>query len=158
MDFRMHPCDAWSLACESMQAHADRFAGAGLTTAAVASPERSVVVGDADRLRQVFTNLFENAARYSDDGGRVELHGTVAGEHLHLIVDDSPPGVPAQALAHLGERFFRVESSRSRQSGGSGLGLALSRKIVEAHGGRLEFAASPLGGLRATVVLRLVAT
>lgn len=158
MDFRMQPCDAWSLACESMQLHAERFAGAGLTAAVGASPDRSMVIADADRLRQVFTNLFENSVRYSDSGGRAELHGTVDGEHVHLNVDDSPPGIPTHALARLGERFFRLESSRSRQSGGSGLGLALSRKIVEAHGGRLTFAASPLGGVRATVTLPLVAT
>ena len=72
-----------------------------------------------------------------------------------MTLDDSAPGVPAAALAHLGERFFRVDASRSRRSGGSGLGLAVSRQIVEAHGGRLAFEASALGGLRAIVTLPL---
>jgi len=59
------------------------------------------------------------------------------------------------ALDRLGERFFRVEASRNRQLGGAGLGLALSRRILEAHAGRMEFGPSPLGGLRATIVLML---
>jgi two-component system sensor histidine kinase BaeS len=63
--------------------------------------------------------------------------------------------VPAASIARLGERFFRVEASRNRQLGGAGLGLALSRQILAAHGGRLEFATSALGGLRATIVLPL---
>mgnify|MGYP001597300923 CR=1 FL=1 len=70
-------------------------------------------------------------------------------------IDDSAPAVPVDLLDRLGERFFRVESSRNRQLGGTGLGLALSRHIVEAHDGRLVFAESPLGGLRAILVLPL---
>ena len=70
-------------------------------------------------------------------------------------LDDSAPGVPDELLERLGERFFRVEPSRSRQFGGAGLGLALSRQIVEAHGGQLDFSLSPLGGLRVTLTLPL---
>ena len=77
------------------------------------------------------------------------------GRELHITIDDSAPAVPAHLRERLGERFFRVESSRNRQLGGAGLGLALSRHILTAHAGRLEFAASPLGGLRATIVLSL---
>lgn len=74
---------------------------------------------------------------------------------LRIVFDDSAPTVPAYAISRLGERFFRVESSRNRKLGGAGLGLALCRQIVDAHDGRLEFAPSPSGGLRATIVLKL---
>ena len=95
--------------------------------------------------------------RHTDPGGRVAIAATRDARTLRLTVDDSAPGVPAPALARLGERFFRVDASRSRASGGSGLGLAVSRQIVEAHGGRLAFEASPLGGLRVVVTLPLLA-
>jgi two-component system sensor histidine kinase BaeS len=72
-----------------------------------------------------------------------------------VIVDfeDSAPGVPAEALPRLFERFYRVEGSRSRANGGAGLGLAIVRSVVEAHGGAIEAGASPLGGLRVTISL-----
>jgi two-component system sensor histidine kinase BaeS len=69
--------------------------------------------------------------------------------------DDSPPGVPAEALPHLFERFYRVEGSRSRASGGAGLGLAISRSIALAHDGDIAASPSPLGGLRVSVRLPL---
>ena len=155
MEFDLRACDAWQIASESMQACTDRFVAAGLEAGSIVAPARTIVEGDTERLRSVFANLFENASRYTDRGGRVELSGAVVDGHLHVSVDDSPPGVPAALLARLGERFFRVDPSRSRRSGGSGLGLALARAIVEAHRGHLAFAASPLGGLRATIVLPL---
>jgi two-component system sensor histidine kinase BaeS len=113
----------------------------------------AVVDGDPDRLRQVLTNLMENAIRHTDAGGCLELRLQQDGAFVRLLADDTAPGVPAALLPRLGERFFRVDASRQRRSGGAGLGLALCRRIVQAHGGTLAFAASPLGGLR--VVLRL---
>lgn len=86
---------------------------------------------DPERLRRVVGNLLENSVRYTDAGGRIEVSGAVFGHALHITIDDSAPAVPADLLDRLGERFFRVESSRSRQLGGAGLGLALSRQIIE---------------------------
>lgn len=68
-----------------------------------------------------------------------------------MIVDDSPLGLTDEQLKQLGERFYRVDDSRTRGTGGTGLGLALSVKITQALGGTLTFAHSPLGGLRCTV-------
>jgi len=110
---------------------------------------------DVDRIGQVVTNLLENSVRYTATGGRIGVAGVVIGDELHIVIEDSAPGVPAPSLDHLGERFFRVEASRNRQLGGAGLGLALSRQILEAHAGRLEFGPSPLDGLRATIILKL---
>jgi two-component system sensor histidine kinase BaeS len=147
--------DAWLLVQDVLAGFAEKFRVAGLATSIDMSPSRSMVQADAERLRQVVGNLLENGVRYTDAGGRVVVSGAVVGHELHIAIDDSAPAVPANLLDRLGERFFRVESSRNRQLGGAGLGLALSRHIVEAHDGRLVFAASPLGGLRATLVLPL---
>ena len=110
------------------------------------------VVGDAQRLRQLLHNLLENSARYVEQGGllRVTLTGAPG---TVLRIDDSGPGVNDAQLARLFDRFYRAEGSRSRTTGGSGLGLSICRNIVEAHGGRIEARHSPLGGLSIRVVL-----
>ncbi|HSI48402.1 MAG TPA: ATP-binding protein [Ideonella sp.] len=149
------PVDAWPLALDVLQAFAPRFAEAGLHARSGVAPAASTVRCDPDRLRQVLGNLLENCVRYTAHGGSIELHAQVQDQALQLDIDDSAPGVPAASLARLGERFFRVEASRDRRSGGAGLGLALSRQIIEANGGRLLFSPSPLGGLRARLVLPL---
>lgn len=103
----------------------------------------------------MFDNLFENCLRYTAPGGRIALHAHADATHLHLVIDDSAPGVPDAALARLSDRFYRVDASRSRAHGGAGLGLALCRRLLQAQGGALAFAHSPLGGLRVTVSLPL---
>lgn len=159
LDLRKAPCAAWPLVEEAVRAFAERLREAGLTVAFTETPSHSDVSADADRLRQVIDNLLENSIRHTDGGGRIEISGRVVANALHVEIDDSAPGVPAESLPRLGERFYRVDASRTRSQGdgGSGLGLALCRQIVEAHDGRLVFAASPLGGLRATVILPLEA-
>ncbi len=110
-------------------------------------PAPCLVHADALRLRQLMHNLLENAARYTDRGGEVQVRlATREGEAI-LDVLDSAPGVPEELLPRLTERFFRVEGSRSRQGGGSGLGLAICQSIVSAHGGSLTARPSPLGGV-----------
>lgn len=110
------------------------------------------VSGDAQRLRQLLHNLLENSSRYVESGGTVSL--TVkAGEEVSLLLEDSGPGVSEEQLALLFDRFYRAESSRSRATGGSGLGLSICKNIAEAHGGRIEAEHSPLGGLLIRVVL-----
>ena len=111
------------------------------------------VMADADRLAQAFRNLLENSARYTDAGGQVRVTARRNGSGVKIDFEDSAPGVPADALPHLFERFYRVEGSRSRANGGAGLGLAIVRSVVEAHGGAIEAGASPLGGLRVTISL-----
>ena len=100
-------------------------------------------------------NLFENSLRYTSAPGRVRLSAQLRDGQYELMVDDSAPGVPDAALARLGERFYRVDASRSRAGGGAGLGLALCTRLVEAQGGRLAFAPAPLGGLRVTLIFKL---
>ena len=151
------PVDAWKLVADTVAAFAERLRSAGLVVTVGAAPARATIAGDTDRLRRLVANLLENSARYTDAGGRIAIAATSQDGQLRILVDDTAPGVPPSALDRLGERFFRVDASRSRRSGGSGLGLAVSREIAEAHGGRLSFEASPLGGLRAIVTLPLEA-
>jgi len=151
------PVDAWAIVCDAVAAFEDRIRVAGLALQLGTPAGRTTIAGDADRLRQVIVNLLENSVRHTDAGGRIAIAATQAGATLRIAIDDTAPGVPPDALGRLGERFFRVDASRSRESGGSGLGLAVSRQIVEAHGGQLLFEASILGGLRAVVVLPLAA-
>ncbi|MCB1639679.1 MAG: two-component sensor histidine kinase, partial [Thiothrix sp.] len=101
------------------------------------------------RLFQLFSNLLENSYRHTDPGGRVEVDIYRTADHKQVIitVEDSAPGVPDEALPRLFERLFRVDKSRSRIMGGSGLGLSISKNIVEAHGGKISAEHSALGGL-----------
>jgi len=116
-------------------------------------PRGLMVLADVDRLSQAFRNLLENSARYTDAGGRVRVAARREGGRIAIDFEDSAPGVPGDALPRLFERFYRVEASRSRANGGAGLGLAIVRSVVEAHGGTIEAGASPLGGLRVTISL-----
>ena len=156
LECRQERVDLWALAEEEATGFGSRFAAAGLALD-LQPPPSTLVVADPDRMRQVLRNLLENSLRYTSAGGRVALSAQAVDRRLVLAVDDSAPGVPDDALARLGERFYRVDASRSRAGGGTGLGLALCRRLVEAQGGTLAFAHSPLGGLRVTVSLPLEA-
>ncbi|MEO1190356.1 MAG: ATP-binding protein [Pseudomonadota bacterium] len=108
---------------------------------------------DEGRVAQVLRNLIANSLAYTDSGGRLEIVLRREGSDLILQLDDTPPGVAPEYLPHLFDRFYRVESSRSRATGGRGLGLAICKAIVSAHGGSLEASHSPLGGLAMTLRL-----
>lgn len=103
---------------------------------------------DLDRFKQIVANLLSNSIRYTEVGGQVHVHTEQNEQEWTLYVDDSPFGLTDEQLARIGERFYRVDDSRTRATGGTGLGLALSCKITQALGGSLSFDHSPLGGLR----------
>lgn len=97
------------------------------------------VNGDRDRLKQVLLNLIGNAIRYTPQGGDVILSLARVGEQARIIVSDTGPGIPAEDLPYIFERFYRAEKSRTRsQVGGFGLGLSISQWIVENHGGAIK--------------------
>lgn len=155
LDLRREPLDLWLLATQEAQAFGERMQAAGLTLECSGAPGSARVAADPDRMRQVLCNLLENSLRYTAAGGRIVLSSRIEQDRLELALDDTAPGVPDAALARLGERFYRVEASRSRAGGGAGLGLALCLRLVEAQDGRLRFAHSPLGGLRAVLSFAL---
>ena len=101
-------------------------------------------------IRRCFANLIENAVKY---GQRAEVSLDVSETEIMIHVDDRGPGIPDEAREQVFRPFYRVERSRSRDSGGSGLGLTIARTVALAHGGDVLLAARPGGGLRATIVL-----
>lgn len=110
------------------------------------------IFGDANRLMQLLINLVENAIHYTDTPGKIHVEATANAASIQVVVEDSKPGVSEDKLEKIFERLFRVESSRNRNTGGSGLGLSICKNIVEAHEGRIKASHSPLGGLRITLV------
>lgn len=115
--------------------------------------EPCVCRGDAGDLGRAIANLLDNARRASGDGGGVTVRVQRSSDGCRLKVEDDGPGIPAEHLSHLGERFYRVDAARSRRDGGSGLGLAIVRAIAEAHGGRLEIESEVGAGTSATIFL-----
>ncbi|MGD2253098.1 MAG: HAMP domain-containing sensor histidine kinase [Anaerolineales bacterium] len=120
-------------------------------------PALPIVIGDGDRLAQVFTNLLDNAIKHTPAGGKVALRGNAAGGWVSVHVDDSGPGIPSEELSRIFERFYQLDKARPGGRGrGAGLGLAISREIVHAHGGRVV-AQSEIGrGSRFSVQLPIV--
>ena len=112
------------------------------------SGEGALLSLDRDRFKQIIVNLLGNCVRYTEQGGKIHIHTQQNQQQWQLYVDDSPLGVSDAQLARLGERFYRVDDSRTRSTGGTGLGLALSCQLAQALGGSLKFEHSPLGGLR----------
>ena len=96
-----------------------------------------LALADADRAAQILINLVGNAIRYTPEGGTVRVRVTVADNFAEICVEDDGIGIPAEALPLLFERFYRVDQSRSRTSGGTGIGLTISRHLVWAMGGEL---------------------
>jgi two-component system sensor histidine kinase BaeS len=113
------------------------------------------VFADPDRLHQLFVNLLENSLKYTDPGGRLQVRIERLGRRAAVHFQDSGPGVPDSEIGKLFERLYRVEGSRSRATGGAGLGLAICRNIVEAHDGTIAAFPSPSGGLWVKVELPL---
>lgn len=101
--------------------------------------DQVIVNGDRDRLKQVFINLVANAIQYTPTGGEVFISLEKIKDQARLICRDTGPGIPAEDLPHIFERFYRAEKSRTRgRSTGFGLGLSIANWIVERHGGRIE--------------------
>ncbi|GAA2516963.1 sensor histidine kinase [Rarobacter incanus] len=116
---------------------------------------RAVVIGDEDRLRQVVMNLVGNAVRHTPTGTAVELGVGTRGDMGVILVRDHGPGVSADQLPRLFERFYRADSSRDRRSGGSGLGLSIVAAIAASLGGCAAASNTPGGGLTIEVELPL---
>ena len=110
-------------------------------------------LGDAGRIGQVVTNLLTNAIHFNRDQGEVRLTARTEGSVILLTVADTGQGIPPEDVPHLFERFYRADKSRSRIQGRNGLGLAICKAIVEAHGGTLAVSSQP--GVGSTFTVRL---
>jgi histidine kinase len=115
---------------------APRFESKRISLDLELTPDLPHVLADEDRAVQVLTNLTGNALQYTPAGGRITISAKQINGEIQISVHDTGIGIPAEHLAHLFDRFYRVDKSRSRQSGGgSGIGLTIARALIEAHGG-----------------------
>ncbi|MCX6081640.1 MAG: HAMP domain-containing sensor histidine kinase [Chloroflexi bacterium] len=112
------------------------------------------ITGDGDRLAQVFTNLVDNALKFTPAGGRVAVEASQTGSSIEICITDSGAGIPPSAIPHVFERFYQVDTSRQGgKQHGAGLGLAIVHEIVRAHHGSLTVRSSPGQGSQFTVQL-----
>ncbi len=119
----------------------------------VSGDVKTTAFADRKRLSQLFLNVLENSLRYTDAGGELRVGAQVDNDFLTIEFQDSEPGVCARDRERLFERFYRVEESRNRESGGAGLGLTICKNIVDAHEGMISAHESPLGGLLIRIAL-----
>ena len=118
--------------------------------------DQLMVKGDRDRLKQVLINLVANAIQYTPPNGDVFLSLSKAGDQARILCRDTGPGIPAEDLPHIFERFYRAEKSRTRnKSTGFGLGLSIAKWIVEHHGGRIEVTSKDCQGTTFAIWLPL---
>ncbi len=122
-------------------------------TLALDSPTEAGVLGDRDRLVQLFLNLLDNALKYTPPGGQICVRVRRAAASWEIQVADSGPGIPPEHLPHLFDRFYRVDTSRARETGGLGLGLAIAQAIAHQHGGAITVASIPGQGTTFAVTL-----
>jgi len=153
LTYRKAPCMLNDVLENSLAMYRERFAARQLQLDLELPREPVELLADASRLQQLFSNLLENALRYTDVNGRLRLSVGVDRDTVRIDFLDSGPGVSASQLPRLFERFYRGESSRNREHGGAGLGLAICRSIANAHDGSLVADHSPYGGLWLTLRL-----
>jgi two-component system phosphate regulon sensor histidine kinase PhoR len=114
---------------------------------------RLALAGAAGELQSAFSNLVSNAVRYTPSGGTIEVQARERAGAFELAVRDTGPGIAAEHLPRLTERFYRVDRSRSRETGGTGLGLAIVKHVVQRHGGELRVDSTPGKGSTFTIAL-----
>jgi signal transduction histidine kinase len=119
----------------------------------VLTPQPATVLGDEVRLIQVIMNLIDNAVAYTNAGGKVTLEVGIKYNNAYLIVRDTGIGIAKEHLEHIFERFYRVDPARSRAAGNTGLGLAITEWIVQAHGGKISVESEVGQGTTFTVML-----
>ena len=113
--------------------------------------EGCTILGNEDLLYRIIFNLVENAIKYNKDGGEVNINLSKEDDRAVLKVEDTGVGIPEEDIPHIFSRFYRVDKARSREAGGSGLGLSIVHDAVELHGGTISVCAGDMGGSRFTV-------
>jgi heavy metal sensor kinase len=109
------------------------------------------IVGDIDHLTRLFLNIFDNAIKYTPKGGKITVKTERDTQNMIIDIHNSGPGIPMEHLPHLFDRFYRVETDRSSQTGGTGLGLAIVQEIVRLHVGKISVTSGISQGVRFTL-------
>jgi two-component system, OmpR family, sensor histidine kinase BaeS len=157
LNYRRRDLDLRAQVAEALLPLRERCAATGLELDdAAVHGDPLPVHADPDRLVQLVTNLIENSLRYTDAPGRIAVACRRKAGRAVLEITDTPPGIPAEMLPRVFDRFFRVDDARTRAAGGAGLGLAICRNIVEAHDGTIDAAPAASGGLAITVIFPLL--
>jgi two-component system, OmpR family, sensor histidine kinase BaeS len=153
---KMESFDPVRVAQKVIAAFESRFEKAGVKILVSYEKSRKILItGDPERLAQVFSNILENTLKYTDPPGTLRVNMAAGEDSIHMAFEDSPPGVPEESMQYLFERLYKTDASRTRQKGGSGLGLSICRGIVAAMNGTIKAGTSGLGGLRIDIVLPL---
>jgi len=154
IDLRVRPERPQDLTAAAVQAAAPAYAAKHVELTTATDPHLPTVEVDRDRLGEVLANLLENALRHTPAGGRVTVRATADDRSVTLQVIDTGQGIAPENLERVFERFFRIDDARDRTSGGSGIGLAITRALVEAHGGEIHAQSDGIGtGSTFTVTL-----
>jgi two-component system OmpR family sensor kinase/two-component system sensor histidine kinase BaeS len=149
----LQPVDLGELARQAVALFEAQALEKSITLQLSLAPSLPAVSADPQRLSQVIGNLLSNALRYTPSGGAVRLAVRPQGDRVEVSLSDSGPGVPPEDLPHIFDRFWRAEKSRARHTGGAGLGLAIARHLIEAHGGRIWAENIPEGGLQVSFIV-----
>jgi signal transduction histidine kinase len=154
MQLDMTTVDIAAVARASVQALQPVADAKGVQLAITIDPGVTAIVGDPGRLQQIMWNLLNNAIKFNRRGGRINVQVQPTSNGVQISVDDTGRGMAADSLAHVFEKFWQEDSSPTRAAGGLGLGLALTKHLVELHGGEIE-ASSPGVGLGSTFIVQL---
>jgi signal transduction histidine kinase len=136
-EVQLEPFDIDELVRQEVELYSGQSAAHAIRLELPRRPQ--IVLGERDRIAQVLGNLLSNAIKYSPQGGSVTVRTESPNGVVRLSVEDSGLGIPADDQRRVFTKFFRVDSTDTREIGGTGLGLALCREIVEAHGGQIGF-------------------
>ncbi len=137
--FQMRPLDLTTLIGEAIESNQAYASAQGQTLLFTGGSGQFIVRGDRDRIMQVMANLLSNAVKFSPPGGRVEISLTRYDESIRIAVKDYGGGIPKTARATIFEKFTQADSSDSRKTSGTGLGLFITKMIVEKHKGTIDF-------------------
>ncbi|HLO03433.1 MAG TPA: ATP-binding protein [Symbiobacteriaceae bacterium] len=153
VQMRLAPVDLNRLAGDVLAELSTVPSGRQITVTTELTADLPPVAADGEQLRQVLVNLLGNAYKFTPEGGRVHLQTVATETEVQVIVSDSGPGIAADQLERIFERFTRAPGEASRRASGTGLGLAIARNIVEQHGGRIWAESAPGQGATFTVAL-----
>jgi NtrC-family two-component system sensor histidine kinase KinB len=153
VEMNLQPQAPESLINQAVHALDTAFHDRGITVEVDVPPETPRVLADPDRMDHVFSNLLGNALKFTPPGGTVRVSAAADDGAVRFSVQDTGPGIAPQHLARIFDRFYRVTGPN--QPGGAGLGLAIAREIVQAHGGRIEVHSQLGEGSRFSFTLRL---
>ncbi len=145
LDLRIRPRAPAGVVDDAIRAAGPAYAAKGVALESAAASGLPSVAVDSDRVGEVFANLLDNALRHTPPGGRVDVRAERREQMVEIVVSDTGDGIAQEHLDRVFERFYRVDGGRARARGGSGIGLAIARALVEAHGGSIRAESGGVG-------------